>query len=626
MPSRDQLNIERRFSQQRDYERGRIERTPALLGTGKGVVAVPNRPGWVFVRLHGLASKINRALCKLTIPMVDGFPVDVTKRTRTGGGGYQVVGASDTILYPTDRITGFTSAHGTQHMLYDRGIGGFDPTLVTARMLSPLRARAQDVPDMTLAVAPGPYFSNGAWQLFAGGNSPAFTAPGTGSRWDLLYLGSGGALAIATGTEDDYNSNPIYPTLPLAANPIAFVYLAVGTTAIHEVEIFDARPLGVGGAGASGDTGVAGPQGDTGVSGPKGDTGTSGSAGSKGDTGTQGDTGLDGAQGDTGSSGSPGAKGDTGSKGDTGAQGDTGTQGDTGADSTVPGPKGDTGTQGDTGSGLQGDTGADSTVPGPKGDSGTQGDTGIAGAGVNWRGAWNSGTTYATDDGVGYGGSSYVSSQDSNLNHLPTDTDWWDLWVAQGDTGSQGDTGAKGDTGSGLQGDTGADSTVPGPKGDTGVGTKGDTGTSGGQGAKGDTGTAGAKGDTGAQGDTGTGGGGTTDIAFLIDGGGIAITTGSKGFLVIDFAATITDWAVIGNASGSIVIDVKRSTWANFPTTSSMVGGSGNKPTLSAAQNNKAAVSSWTSTSIAAGDVLEFNVDSASTVQRVSLILKVTKS
>lgn len=43
---------------------------------------------------------------------------------------------------------------------------------------------------------------------------------------------------------------------------------------------------------------------------------------------------------------------------------------------------------------------------------------------------WDSGTTYDSGDGVYYdiGGGVicyYTSAQDNNLNHLPTDTDWW---------------------------------------------------------------------------------------------------------------------------------------------------------------------------------------------------------
>lgn len=221
-------------------------------------------------------------------------------------------------------------------------------------------------------------------------------------------------------------------------------------------------------------------KGDTGSTGAKGDTGSTGSTGAKGDTGNTG------AKGDTGSTG---AKGDTGSKGDTGNTGSTGAKGDTGS-------KGDTGNTGTTG--AKGDTGNTGST-GAKGDTGTKGDTGIAGAGVNWRGAWDSGTTYAEDDGVSYNQSSYISKAGSNLNNLPTNATYWDPWVAKGDTGS---TGAKGDTGNtgstGAKGDTGN----TGATGDTGnTGAKGDTGNAG---AKGDTGNSGAKGDTGNTGTTGT--------------------------------------------------------------------------------------------------------------------------
>jgi hypothetical protein len=74
--------------------------------------------------------------------------------------------------------------------------------------------------------------------------------------------------------------------------------------------------------------------------------------------------------------------------------------------------------------------------------------------------------TYSQDDAVGYQGSSYISKQDGNTNHLPTDTVWWDLWVQKGETGAAGATGATGATGpagphgiQGLQGPQG----VPGP-------------------------------------------------------------------------------------------------------------------------------------------------------------------
>lgn len=112
-------------------------------------------------------------------------------------------------------------------------------------------------------------------------------------------------------------------------------------------------------------------------------------------------------------------------------------------------------------------------------------------------------------------------------------------------------------------------------------------------------------------------------IAFIIDGGGAAITAGFKGHLEIPFACTIEGWTALADQSGSIVVDVKRSTYSGFPTTTSIAGSE--KPTLSSVQKNQdLSLSTWT-TSIAAGDILEFVVDSATTVTRVTVALRATK-
>jgi hypothetical protein len=114
----------------------------------------------------------------------------------------------------------------------------------------------------------------------------------------------------------------------------------------------------------------------------------------------------------------------------------------------------------------------------------------------------------------------------------------------------------------------------------------------------------------------------TRTINYIIDGGGAAITTGSKGYVVIDFPCVVNSWTIVGDQSGSISVDVKRATYANFPTTTSISGTE--KPTLSSAQKNQdLTLSTWTTT-IAAGDILEFVVDSASTVEVVTVAIKVT--
>lgn len=126
---------------------------------------------------------------------------------------------------------------------------------------------------------------------------------------------------------------------------------------------------------------------------------------------------------------------------------------------------------------------------------GAAGEPGKDGKPFNWRGAWNSATSYAPLDAVEHNGSSYVWAGDeaSAAGDEPGVDELWELCAAAGAAGAHGAPGAKGDTGeTGPQG-------PQGPKGDKGD--KGDTGPQGPQGPKGD------KGDTGPQGPQGPSGG-----------------------------------------------------------------------------------------------------------------------
>jgi len=114
-------------------------------------------------------------------------------------------------------------------------------------------------------------------------------------------------------------------------------------------------------------------------------------------------------------------------------------------------------------------------------------------------------------------------------------------------------------------------------------------------------------------------------IVFIIDGGGSAITTGEKGHLEIPFACEIQRATLLADVSGSIVIDIWKDTYALFPPTVADTITAAAKPTLAAAQKvQDSTLTGWTK-AIAAGDILAFNVDSAATVTRVVLVLKVKR-
>lgn len=139
-----------------------------------------------------------------------------------------------------------------------------------------LRAQAQSPPDMTLYVRPAVvYFTSGSPPtVFPGGNSPAFTAPPSQDRIDVLYLNNAGSLAIQQGTS---GSSP-QPTYPTSGSPIniAEVYLrSTSGSILNDDDSIsgyihrDVRPflnLGGGGGGGGGpsDTidGISNPGGD----------------------------------------------------------------------------------------------------------------------------------------------------------------------------------------------------------------------------------------------------------------------------------------------------------------------------------------------------------------------------
>ncbi len=115
-------------------------------------------------------------------------------------------------------------------------------------------------------------------------------------------------------------------------------------------------------------------------------------------------------------------------------------------------------------------------------------------------------------------------------------------------------------------------------------------------------------------------------IEVVIDGGGSTITTGIKVDVEVPFACTINRVTMLADQSGSIVVDIWKDTYANYPP---VVGDSitaSAKPTITTATKSQdATLTGWT-TSVSAGDTMRFNVDSATTIQRLTLSLKVTKT
>jgi len=115
-------------------------------------------------------------------------------------------------------------------------------------------------------------------------------------------------------------------------------------------------------------------------------------------------------------------------------------------------------------------------------------------------------------------------------------------------------------------------------------------------------------------------------ILFVIDGGGSAISTGIAGDVEVPFNCTINGCTMVADQTGSIVVDIWKDTYANFPPTDGDSITASAPPTISSASKSQdTTLTGWT-TSISTGDVLRYNVDSCSTVQRVSIVLRIQKA
>lgn len=109
-------------------------------------------------------------------------------------------------------------------------------------------------------------------------------------------------------------------------------------------------------------------------------------------------------------------------------------------------------------------------------------------------------------------------------------------------------------------------------------------------------------------------------LNFVVDGGGAAITTGSKGYVRVDFTAITYGWTVVADQAGDIQFDVRKCPYADFPATASIVGTE--PPVLSGTDKNEDLdLTTWTR-KLEFGEILEFVVDSAATVTRVTLDLR----
>ena len=121
-----------------------------------------------------------------------------------------------------------------------------------------------------------------------------------------------------------------------------------------------------------------------------------------------------------------------------------------------------------------------------------------------------------------------------------------------------------------------------------------------------------------------------TAIEFVIDEGGLVLNSGVKGYLEIPFDATILTVSLLGDQSGSVVVDIWKCSYTAFdagataPTVADSIT-SASPPTIATGTKSRdTSLTGWT-TSVDSGDVLAFVVDSNSNFTRVTVSLGVER-
>lgn len=114
-------------------------------------------------------------------------------------------------------------------------------------------------------------------------------------------------------------------------------------------------------------------------------------------------------------------------------------------------------------------------------------------------------------------------------------------------------------------------------------------------------------------------------VGVTFDGGGSAPTAGTVGYIVAPFGGTISRWDVVADQSGSAVVDVWKAAGA-IPTDANRIAGT-EKPTLAAAQlGNDTSLTTWSTLTVTAGDVLGFELESVTTCTRVTVEVSINQS
>lgn len=221
-----------------------------LIINGEQVVELPERDGFVWVRLRNAQNEVIQAF-NPTTAQVYGLPV-LVKWDEYSPTRYTIIGRDVGRYQDWGSASPYLAKHGTSHSF---GIGN-DVTWVYGQQFMPLNA----VPSGTsggpnVVVHPYTYFFNNEWHYSGGtGTSNLLTSKPSGAsnaKLVLIYLDAAtGNLGLIEGSEFDAGitgSSQVIPYIPLLGNPltqipVAAVRLVTGTARVGWDNIYDLKP------------------------------------------------------------------------------------------------------------------------------------------------------------------------------------------------------------------------------------------------------------------------------------------------------------------------------------------------------------------------------------------------
>lgn len=226
---------------------------PALAGAtinGVQTVDVPNRMGYIYVRVRNNLSEIIQAYNDKVSPVYD-LPILITRddvdRTR-----YKVY-SRDTGTYENwQSLSAYIPVHGNQHSFSPDTLGAGDVVWIYDRQLMPLQVYPSGTSGAGMVmIAPDTIWNNSIWQAVGGtGTANLLTfKPGTGSMGSivLISIDPNGNPRLIQGTDFSASitgSSALLPYLPSLTGtdiPLAMVRLVSGTSAILWDNIYDLR-------------------------------------------------------------------------------------------------------------------------------------------------------------------------------------------------------------------------------------------------------------------------------------------------------------------------------------------------------------------------------------------------